>query len=255
MLGGEARFCCRRRMCYAIHLHDGGGGLIRKYPCHVRRHIFLSHSPSPASPSISFVLFFCLTLFSLSVSPTPTPPTPPNPKAHSLYVRAAATGLERGSALLPAHPLTLPTSTSATTIARRDAEIALLVTAARAHIAMGGVLDGLALIDEAAGIRGGGGGGSGGRWGGDGEAGAGTVRLGDQDASALASELCVTGGRVGLRAALRLRERLADEVRGHGQVASQSAVTISSVASSSSAALPSIAPLPLFLSSVAPLLS
>lgn len=84
---------------------------------------------------------------------------------------------------------------------------------------MGGVLDGLALIDEAAGIRGGGGRGSGGRWGGDGEAGAGMARLGNQDASALASELCVSGGRVGLRAALRLRERLADEVRGHGWVA------------------------------------
>ena len=116
---------------------------------------------------------------------------------------------------MPAHPLTITTSTSGITTARQDAEIALLVTAARAHIAMGGVLDGLALIDEAAGIRGGGG--SGGRWGGDGEAGAGTMRLGDQDASALASELCVSGGRVGLRGALRLRERLADEVRGHGR--------------------------------------
>ncbi|CAM9262994.1 unnamed protein product, partial [Laminaria digitata] len=39
------------------------------------------------------------------------------------------------------------------------------------------------------------------------------ARLGDEDASALASELCVSGGRVGLRAALRLQERLADESR------------------------------------------
>ncbi|CAM9263068.1 unnamed protein product, partial [Laminaria digitata] len=33
-------------------------------------------------------------------------------EAHSLYVRAAATGLERGSALLPAHLLTITTATS-----------------------------------------------------------------------------------------------------------------------------------------------
>ncbi|CAN0220524.1 unnamed protein product, partial [Scytosiphon promiscuus] len=45
------------------------------------------------------------------------------------------------------------------------------------------------------------------------EAGAGLARLGDEDASAVAEELCVSGGEVGLRAALRLRERLAEENR------------------------------------------
>ena len=85
---------------------------------------------------------------------------------------------------------------------------------------MGGVLDGLALIDDATDIGGGFGGGAAaaaalrarGKWGGDGEAGGGLARLGDDDASAVAEELCVSGGNVGLRAVLRLRERLSEEV-------------------------------------------
>lgn len=159
-------------------------------------------------------------------------------QAHSLYVRAAASGLRpRTKPLLPPFPLTTDDAAAAATAAdygdggggngdtdedansryRRDAEISLLVTAARAHIAMGGVLDGLALIDDATGIVGGAAGAAAalrasGRWGGDGEAGAGLARLGDGDASAVAEELCVSGGSVGLRAALRLRERLAEEV-------------------------------------------
>lgn len=155
-------------------------------------------------------------------------------QAHSLYVRAAASGLRpRTKPLLPPFPLTTDDDDDgydggtdrANRSYRRDAEITLLVTAARAHIAMDGVLDGLALIDDATGIGGGFGGSGGGaaaataaalrasgRWGGDGEAGAGLARLGDGDASAVAEELCVSGGSVGLRAALRLRERLAEEV-------------------------------------------
>jgi len=150
-------------------------------------------------------------------------------QAHSLYVRAAASGLRpRATALLPAPPLTaddIDGDGGGDSVARRrhDAEVSLLVTAARAHIAMGGVLDGLALVDDATeGLAGGAGAGAAaaaaalrasGRWGGDGEAGAGLARLGDEDASAVAEELCVSGGGVGLRAALRLRERLAEEVR------------------------------------------
>lgn len=98
---------------------------------------------------------------------------------------------------------------------RRDAERALLTTAARAHIVMGGVLDGLALIDDAAGL-GGRNAQASGKWGGDGEAGAGAALLDDFDASVLVEELCVSGGDVGLRAALRLRERLAQEVSKRG---------------------------------------
>lgn len=150
---------------------------------------------------------------------------PYSTQAHSLYVRAAASGLHpRTTALLPAFPLTADDvdddGGNTDSNARRDAEISLLVTAARAHIAMGGVLDGLALIDDATDIGGGFGGGAAaaaalrarGKWGGDGAAGGGLARLGDGDASAVAEELCVSGGSVGLRAALRLRERLLEEV-------------------------------------------
>lgn len=147
-------------------------------------------------------------------------------QAHSLYVRAAASGLRpRTTALLPPFPLTADDDVDVdgggdghkNSSDRRDAETSLLVTAARAHIAMGGVLDGLALVDDAT-DKGGGFGGSAaalrarGKWGGDGEAGGGLARLGDDDASAVAEELCVSGGSVGLRAALRLRERLSEEV-------------------------------------------
>lgn len=80
---------------------------------------------------------------------------------------------------------------------------------------MGDALDGLALVDDAAGLGGYAAGTvarSRGRWGADGDAGEGAARLGDADASALVEELCVSGGEIGLRAALRLRERLAEEV-------------------------------------------
>ncbi|CAM9618416.1 unnamed protein product, partial [Ectocarpus sp. 8 AP-2014] len=76
-------------------------------------------------------------------------------EAHSLYVRAEASGLQpRTTALLPAYPLTTDDVDTEDDDdghwwRRRDAEVSLLVTAARAHIAMGGVLDGLALIDDA----------------------------------------------------------------------------------------------------------
>ncbi|CAB1119231.1 unnamed protein product [Ectocarpus sp. CCAP 1310/34] len=143
--------------------------------------------------------------------------------AHSLYVRAEASGLQpRTTALLPEYPLTtddVDTQDDDDGHWRRrwDAEVSLLVTAARAHIAMGGVLDGIALIDDATAIGGDGASAAAalraaGRWGGDGVAGAGLARLGDGDASTVAEELCVSGGDTGLRAALRLRERLAEEV-------------------------------------------
>ncbi|CAN0387748.1 unnamed protein product, partial [Ectocarpus sp. 13 AM-2016] len=74
-------------------------------------------------------------------------------EAHSLYVRAEASGLQpRTTALLPEYPLTADDvdtegdDDDGHWRRRRDAEVSLLVTAARAHIAMGGVLDGLALI-------------------------------------------------------------------------------------------------------------
>ncbi|CAM9763354.1 unnamed protein product, partial [Ectocarpus sp. 4 AP-2014] len=76
-------------------------------------------------------------------------------EAHSLYVRAEASGLQpRATALLPEYPLTTDDvdtedDNDGHWRRRRDAEVSLLVTAARAHIAMGGVLDGLALIDDA----------------------------------------------------------------------------------------------------------
>lgn len=96
---------------------------------------------------------------------------------------------------------------------RREAEKKLLLCAARAHVSMGGVLDGLALIDDAARL-GGDMARKGGRWGGDGDAGAGAARLlSNEEASELVEELCVNGREIGLRAALRLRERLAEQVR------------------------------------------
>lgn len=94
---------------------------------------------------------------------------------------------------------------------RLDSERALLTTAARAHIVMGDVLAGLALIDDAAGL-GGQRAQAHGKWGGDGEAGVGATLLDDFDASVLVEELCISGGAAGLRAALRLRERLMEEV-------------------------------------------
>lgn len=96
---------------------------------------------------------------------------------------------------------------------RREAEKKLLLCAARAHVSMGGVLDGMALIDDAARL-GGDAARKGGRWGGDGDAGAGAARLlSNEEASELVEELCVNGGEIGLRAALRLRERLVEQVR------------------------------------------
>ena len=137
-------------------------------------------------------------------------------KAHSLYVRVAKAGLD--PAVITTGPL--PTTIAAENWAsfnsrsRTEAEKKLLLCAARSHIAMGGVLDGLALIDDAARL-GGDAAREGGRWGGDGDGGAGAAQLlSDDEASELVEELCVTGGQVGLRAALRLRERLAEQVRG-----------------------------------------
>lgn len=124
----------------------------------------------------------------------------------AMLLRQPATDTCTNSITAPGAPA------AAACVSPRDkAETALLVTAARSHVAMGGVLDGLALLDDAAGL-----GGSAararGKWGGDEEAGAGAALLEDQDASVLVEELCVSGGDVGLRAALRLKERLADEV-------------------------------------------
>lgn len=143
----------------------------------------------------------------------PSPCLDNTTQAYSLYVRAAASG-QTPVITIQQQPTAenKNDSSSATNNARAEAETALLVTAARAHVSMGGVLDGLALLDDAAGF-----GGSSararGKWGGDGEAGAGAAVLGFDDSSAVAEELCVSGGELGLRAALRLKERLAEQVR------------------------------------------
>lgn len=164
-------------------------------------------------------------ILSYSDSTLPPAPCPPlsfsfpryaKTQAYSLYVRAAASGQSPVIPLRQHHPAAPPAGSESSRdnnqIVRAEAETSLIVTAARAHIAMGGVLDGLALLDDAAGLSGSNARARG-KWGGDGEAGAGAAILGDNDASVIVEELCVSGGELGLRAALRLKERLAEEVR------------------------------------------